>query len=72
MTDRLIHGSASIYGGNWHEGKKRKCPVCKKEFSAPLSWAYQDGYKDSRNYYCSWSHMRQAQMAKEKTRKEER
>ena len=70
MTDRVIHGRASGYGANWYEGKKRRCPVCKKEFRALITWAYQDGYKNSRNYYCSWSHLRQAQIERAKKRKQ--
>lgn len=55
-----------IYGGNWAEGTKRKCPICKKVFRCQGDWAYKDGYKQGSKYYCSWSHLRQAQQEHEK------
>ena len=67
--ERVIHGRASGFTGDWYGNTKRKCPTCKKEFCCRTNWAYQDGYAASRNYYCSWTCLRQAQQEKARRRR---
>jgi len=64
--------NGNIYGGDWYEGAKRKCPICKKTFRCTYTWAYRMGYKSTVKYYCSWKHLRQAQRehAEEMARKD--
>lgn len=68
MERLSVHGSMG-YVGDWYGHVKRKCPVCKKVFFARTNWAYISGYKAAREYYCSWSHLRQAQKEMEKKKK---
>lgn len=68
MERLSVHGSMG-YAGDWYGHVKRKCPVCKKVFFARTNWAYISGYKAAQKYYCSWSHLRQAQKEMEKKKK---